>query len=95
MSRKPRQHRGNGQKKSQPDKGWDFTLWWCNREPNPRPLPEPDSNAPALKAWLQRFGRVSHSHTQHKPTSAPRASSGFSSVEIGPAQRRNYFFLIN
>jgi len=25
---KPRQHRGNGQKKSQPDKGWDFTLWW-------------------------------------------------------------------
>lgn len=27
--RKPRQHRGNGQKKSQPDKGWDFTLWWA------------------------------------------------------------------
>lgn len=27
---KPRQHWGNGQKKSQPDKGWDFTLWWRN-----------------------------------------------------------------
>ena len=35
--RKPRQHRGNGQKKSQPDKGWDFTLWWRRRESNPRP----------------------------------------------------------
>lgn len=34
---KPRQHRGNGQKKSQPDKGWDFTLWWSRRESNPRP----------------------------------------------------------
>ena len=28
---------GNGQKKSQPDKGWDFTLWWSWRELNPRP----------------------------------------------------------
>ena len=34
---KPRQHRENGQKKSQPDKGWDFTLWWSWRELNPRP----------------------------------------------------------
>jgi len=25
------------QKKSQPDKGWDFTLWWSWRELNPRP----------------------------------------------------------
>jgi len=33
----PRQHRGSGQKKSQPDKGWDFTLWWSWRELNPRP----------------------------------------------------------
>ena len=35
--RKPRQHWGNGQKKSQPDKGWDFTLWWSWGDSNPRP----------------------------------------------------------
>ncbi|ADN62930.1 hypothetical protein XFLM_04850 [Xylella fastidiosa subsp. fastidiosa GB514] len=35
--RKPRQHRGNGQKKSQPDQGWDFTLWWRWAESNRRP----------------------------------------------------------
>lgn len=28
---------GTGKKKSQPDKGWDFTLWWRWRELNPRP----------------------------------------------------------
>ena len=28
---------GNRQKKSQPDKGWDFTLWWSRGESNPRP----------------------------------------------------------
>ena len=27
----------NRQKKSQPDKGWDFTLWWSWGESNPRP----------------------------------------------------------
>ena len=27
---------GERAKKSQPDKGWDFTLWWWNTEPNPR-----------------------------------------------------------
>jgi len=33
----PRQHWRSGQKKSQPDKGWDFKLWWSRRESNPRP----------------------------------------------------------
>lgn len=33
----PRQHWRSGQKKSQPDKGWDFTLWWSWRDLNPRP----------------------------------------------------------
>ena len=28
---------GERAKKSQPDKGWDFTLWWSWRELNPRP----------------------------------------------------------
>ncbi len=28
---------GDGQKKSQPDKGWDFTLWWSWGDLNPRP----------------------------------------------------------
>ncbi len=28
---------GERAKKSQPDKGWDFTLWWRWRELNPRP----------------------------------------------------------
>ena len=28
---------GYGQKKSQPDEGWDFTLWWNRGESNPRP----------------------------------------------------------
>ena len=28
---------GERAKKSQPDKGWDFTLWWSRRELNPRP----------------------------------------------------------
>lgn len=37
QTRKLRQHWGNGQKKSQPDKGWDFTLWWSRRESNSRP----------------------------------------------------------
>lgn len=27
----------SGKKKSQPDKGWDFTLWWNRGELNPRP----------------------------------------------------------
>jgi len=27
----------SGKKKSQPDKGWGFTLWWRRRESNPRP----------------------------------------------------------
>ena len=31
--------------------------WWRNTEPNPRPQSEPDSNALALRAWIQRFGR--------------------------------------
>jgi len=29
--------RGEGAKKSQPDKGWDFEYWWRRRESNPRP----------------------------------------------------------
>lgn len=28
---------GERAKKSQPDVGWDFTLWWRRRELNPRP----------------------------------------------------------
>ncbi len=28
---------GYGQKKSQPDEDWDFTLWWSRGESNPRP----------------------------------------------------------
>ena len=31
--------------------------WWRNTEPNPRPQSEPDGNALALRAWIQRFGR--------------------------------------
>ena len=31
---KPRRQWGNGQKKSQPDKGWDFTLWWWDGTPH-------------------------------------------------------------
>ena len=30
-------HAGRTQKKSQPDKGWDFEYWWSRRESNPRP----------------------------------------------------------
>lgn len=34
-----------------------FHYWWRNTEPNPRPQSEPDGNALALRAWIQRFGR--------------------------------------
>ena len=40
VRRNPHEYAGTGairQKKSQPDKGWDFTLWWSWRELNPRP----------------------------------------------------------
>jgi hypothetical protein len=29
LARQRRVSGGNGQKKSQPDKGWDFEYWWC------------------------------------------------------------------
>lgn len=45
-------------KKIPTDKGWDFGFWWRNAEPNPRPTPEPDRNAWALRAWIRRFGRL-------------------------------------
>ena len=38
---------------------------WRNTEPNPRSIPEPDSNALALRAWIRRLadwsstGRIS------------------------------------
>ena len=48
---------GKRAKKIPTDKGWDFTLWWRNTEPNSRPQSESDSNALALRAWIQRFGR--------------------------------------
>ena len=48
---------GKRAKKIPTDKGWDFTLWWRNTEPNSRPQSESDSNALALRAWIRRFGR--------------------------------------
>lgn len=45
-------------KKIPTDKGWDFTLWWRNAEPNPRPLSETDSNRWVLRARIRPFGRV-------------------------------------
>src|SRR5690606_8692601 len=33
-------------------------VWGWNAEPDPRPLPKPDSNAWALRAWIRRFGRL-------------------------------------
>ena len=49
---KPRQHRGNGQKKSQPDKGWDFTLWWSWREPKDYTPPESTIYFFVKNQWL-------------------------------------------
>ena len=37
LARQRRISGGNRQKKSQPDKGWDFEYWWRRRESNPRP----------------------------------------------------------
>ena len=40
VRRNPHEYAGAGaigQKKSQPDKGWDFTLWWSWGDSNPRP----------------------------------------------------------
>lgn len=37
LARQRRISGGNRQKKSQPDKGWDFEYWWSWRDLNPRP----------------------------------------------------------
>ena len=47
------------QMQTPPDEtGWRLHLWWWNTEPNPRPLSKSDSNVWALRARIQRSGRI-------------------------------------
>jgi hypothetical protein len=87
---------GERAKKSQPDKGWDFGYWWWNAEPNPRPLSEPDSNAWALRAWIQRFG---HRHcaepksnsSQSLPDHTKPSASGMVDAPFGRMEKCRLF----
>ena len=89
---KPRQHWGNRQKKSQPDKGWDFTLWWRNTEPNPRPRSSPESvrkdtvpilNHLAVFVGIRQIGRPPISPGSMLPTASQSLSEIASRTAAG------------
>ena len=53
-------HLWNPEIKTPNREGLGVKFWWRNTELNPRPQSEPDGNALALRAWIQRFGRIAH-----------------------------------
>jgi len=99
----PRQHWRSGQKKSQPDKGWDFKLWWRNTEPNPRPRSSPESvrkpTVPILDhsadlAGIRQIGRAAISPGSMLPTGSqlPFEVLALRVLEKGPLDKMRHLY---